>query len=280
MPADPPRAVDCIEREMKLSVPRPLHGWREFAGEVGIIVIGVLIALGAQQVAEDWQWRERTGDARVRLARETGAMTAQLYERLIVQRCLLGRLSSLADQLESSGTDWKASPEQFMASDRFFANAMPVAYRPPRRDLVDSIWVNTQSDGTLAHLPRDEAERLAAVYANARNIQLLFDQEQQMAATLGPLSRDLILAPGDRTRMLQAIYGLDRLNSSVLFAARNLINDTAKLDLPFDRAAIRKSRKAFLDQQRSYRGTCVEAVPLDAGFNGPALGSERPALVR
>ena len=40
------------------------------------------------------------------------------------------------------------------------------------------------------------------------------------------------------------------------------------------------SREAFLDQQRSYRGTCVEAVPLDAGFNGPVLGSERPALVR
>ena len=34
---------------MKLSVPKPIHGWREFAGEVGIIVIGVLIALGAQQ---------------------------------------------------------------------------------------------------------------------------------------------------------------------------------------------------------------------------------------
>lgn len=265
---------------MKVALPKPLHGWREFLGEVGIIVIGVLIALGAQQVVEDWQWRQRTDDARVGLARETGAMTSQLYERLVVQRCLLGRLASLADRLEKTGTDWKASPEQFMASQRFFANSLPVAYRPPRRDLVDGIWVNTQSDGTLAHLPRDEAERLAAVYANARNIQLLFDQEQQMAATLGPLARDLILAPGDRTRMLQAVYSLDRLNSSVLFASRNLINDTAKLNLPFDRAAIRKSRKAFLEQQRSYRGACVETIPLDAGFSGPALGSERPALVR
>ena len=32
---------------MHFQVPKPLHGWREFAGEVGIIVVGVLIALAA-----------------------------------------------------------------------------------------------------------------------------------------------------------------------------------------------------------------------------------------
>jgi hypothetical protein len=32
---------------MHFHLPKPLHGWREFAGEVGIIVLGVLIALGA-----------------------------------------------------------------------------------------------------------------------------------------------------------------------------------------------------------------------------------------
>jgi hypothetical protein len=31
---------------MHFHLPKPLHGWREFIGEVGIIVIGVLIALG------------------------------------------------------------------------------------------------------------------------------------------------------------------------------------------------------------------------------------------
>ena len=31
---------------MRFAVPTPLHGWRAFWGEVGIIVIGVLIALG------------------------------------------------------------------------------------------------------------------------------------------------------------------------------------------------------------------------------------------
>lgn len=37
---------------MHLHLPKPMHGSREFVGEVGIIVIGVLIALGAEQGLE------------------------------------------------------------------------------------------------------------------------------------------------------------------------------------------------------------------------------------
>ena len=48
---------------MHFHLPKPLHGWREFAGEVGIIVIGVLIALAADQAIEAWQWREKVAPA-------------------------------------------------------------------------------------------------------------------------------------------------------------------------------------------------------------------------
>jgi hypothetical protein len=51
---------------MHFHLPKPLHGWREFAGEVGIIVLGVLIALGAEQVVETLHWRSEIADARRR----------------------------------------------------------------------------------------------------------------------------------------------------------------------------------------------------------------------
>ena len=49
---------------MHFHLPKPLHGWRAFAGEVGIIVIGVLIALGAQQHVEAANWRREVADFR------------------------------------------------------------------------------------------------------------------------------------------------------------------------------------------------------------------------
>jgi hypothetical protein len=48
-------------------LPKPLHGWREFAGEVGIIVIGVLIALGAEQVVEEIHFRNAVASERMAL---------------------------------------------------------------------------------------------------------------------------------------------------------------------------------------------------------------------
>jgi hypothetical protein len=49
---------------MHFHLPKPLHGWRQFVGEVGIIVIGVLIALGAEQLVELVHERQVAGQAR------------------------------------------------------------------------------------------------------------------------------------------------------------------------------------------------------------------------
>jgi hypothetical protein len=49
---------------MHFHLPEPLHGWRAFAGEVGIIVVGVLIALGAEQVVQSFTWHRDVRDFR------------------------------------------------------------------------------------------------------------------------------------------------------------------------------------------------------------------------
>lgn len=50
---------------MHFHLPKPVHGWREFAGEVGIIVIGILIALSAEQVIENLHWHEKVASAKM-----------------------------------------------------------------------------------------------------------------------------------------------------------------------------------------------------------------------
>ena len=55
---------------MDVRLPKPLHGWREFAGEVGVIVLGVLIALGAQELVQELQWRSEVKQTREALDAE------------------------------------------------------------------------------------------------------------------------------------------------------------------------------------------------------------------
>ena len=54
---------------MHIHLPKPVHGWREFGGEVGIIVLGVLLALAAEALIEHTGWRQKVelADANMRV---------------------------------------------------------------------------------------------------------------------------------------------------------------------------------------------------------------------
>jgi hypothetical protein len=80
---------------MHFHVPKPLHGWREFAGEVGIIVVGVLIALAAEQVVEGFHWRRVVASERDALHEAIQAETEEPAGRLVQEVCIRRRLGEL-----------------------------------------------------------------------------------------------------------------------------------------------------------------------------------------
>jgi hypothetical protein len=56
---------------LHIHLPKPLHGWREFVGEVGVVVIGILIALGGEQMVETLHHRSQVHDATAKLHAES-----------------------------------------------------------------------------------------------------------------------------------------------------------------------------------------------------------------
>src|SRR6476646_8855834 len=80
---------------MHVHVPKPLHGWRPFVGEVGIIVIGVLIALGAEQVVQWVHGRENVSQLRAALKGELADDRARWEYMSAADRCSLKRLDAL-----------------------------------------------------------------------------------------------------------------------------------------------------------------------------------------
>ncbi len=86
---------------MHFHLPKPLHGWREFAGEVGIIVVGVMIALGAEQVVEKMRWNGEVADARKSLDAQLADAKFGL-ERLQNQDCVERKLDRLDDLISAT----------------------------------------------------------------------------------------------------------------------------------------------------------------------------------
>ena len=88
---------------MHFHLPKPLHGWRAFAGEVGIIVFGVLIALGAEQVVGSVHQATQARDGREAVRRELEFNLARLSSRADIRSCVDRRLADIQALLDGVG---------------------------------------------------------------------------------------------------------------------------------------------------------------------------------
>ncbi|URD60378.1 hypothetical protein M8312_11380 [Sphingomonas sp. KRR8] len=133
---------------MKLSIPKPIHGWREFAGEVGIIVLGVLIALGAQQPVEWGNHLSQVDEMSARLRRESlenrdgmNFDLASLRKSLNAVNNQLGTLDGCKSPLGVTRLASVQRPLVLLATDSAWLGVRDSALLPMMpKDVVDNYW--------------------------------------------------------------------------------------------------------------------------------------------
>jgi hypothetical protein len=137
---------------MRLHLPKPLHGWRAFAGEVGVIVIGVLIALAAQQILETWNWHNDAEEARAALRTEIqDDDLPQAYARVAIAPCLDAQLKQLQNAFDDH-----MDRSQFLTMAR--------AYLPPKRTWDEEAWKAVVATGVLSRGSSQELIRWSLPY--------------------------------------------------------------------------------------------------------------------
>jgi hypothetical protein len=72
---------------MDVHKPKPAHGWREFASEILIIVVGVLIALGLDQFVDGLHWRHKVEQAEQNMRVELGRDRTDAAQYAILKPC-------------------------------------------------------------------------------------------------------------------------------------------------------------------------------------------------
>lgn len=242
---------------MPIKLPAPLKGWRVFAGEVGVIVLGVVIALGAQQFVETLQWREevrRTEDA---LTIEIAESVLHASERQMVNRCLHDRLIHLIGKVSSTNGPWDGDPMPLEQTALGVAT-VPASYRTPNRPWNDNVWEAAQNGGVFVHMPRDRVAAFSNIYAIMEGLRHVNEFEHQVFPQLLYLSFDTQLDPAARQQALAALGRLDWLNGTILFDGKRLIDEVQALDLDFSRTNFHDELAEVERTQRKFRGKCVQ----------------------
>ena len=196
---------------MHFHLPRPLHGWREFVGEVGIIVLGVLIALGAEQVIEDIHWRHEIEATRQALEMEAADNLSAAATRRRQQSCADKRLSEIAAMFRAHAT---GRPIRVRG-----AIGRPVSYYGST-----DAWDVEVASQALSHMSLDEKLSLSTAFANYKNMNDVLRLEQTAWLRLNVLNAPEQLEAGDWPPLRQAYAEAQSLSARLQIITADIVS--------------------------------------------------------
>ena len=242
---------------MHFHLPKPLHGWRELAGEVGIIVIGVLIALTAEQVVESLHWQDKVRHAedamRLELAEDDGP---QAYARVIIGPCMDSQLAQIHDAV---GHVPLAQVRQMTAN-----------YMPPFRTWDSEAWKTVLGSDIASHMRAERLVQWSSPYRIVNNMTTENAQERDMATNL----REAIppqgeLSAADLQELRRETAQLRNYNNSLFRGSELLLARSQSLGANVPE----QMKRGLLSAAREIYGQCarqpeLSATPMAARLNG------------
>jgi hypothetical protein len=189
---------------VEIQKPRAVHNWRDLLSEIGIIVIGVVIALTAQEVVQGFELRatvRHTEDLmRGELALDDGP---QVLQRIALAPCIDQSLGRIRSSIEHG------APRPVLIAE---ING----YEPPRHSWDSVVFQWATASGIVAHLPPERLWRWAYVYSIMPLLDRANEREFLHIAGLRSVSASGgQLTEAERIQLLGAVESLRQDNADI-----------------------------------------------------------------
>lgn len=249
------------KRKIRLSISR------QRVVEFTVVVLGVLVALGLENLIQEARYRADARDLeRAFIADISNAVVLSL-ERQSVTPCLIQRLRGLSERVD--GATGELGAAEHLDSGGNPGYATPQIYRSPTR-----IWVTASFDRALGseafkRIPAKRAVEYAALFAQIRGQQELNDAEYLGAIGLAPLAYSQPNMTAEvRSDALRQIANLDRHQQIMAIVSGQIVE--VALSLPLIGKDVRRSitedAKAYQEyrsQGRASYGDCMDFTAMD-----------------
>lgn len=206
---------------MDIHRPKAVHGWRELLREVGVIVLGVLIALAGEQAVEAIHWMHQAdvGEAALKVAFMREVNNAALRDAQ--STCIEQRLAALSSILER-------------ASDGGHLPPLGAVGHPPYTPWTIGAWEGLVAGQTVAHLPQHEMLAYTTIAQRAAYLGNRSDYEEEQWTLLDSMNgpgRKLSDAEAEALRLaLARATDANRLMRATSRNLRDAIRETGLLD--------------------------------------------------
>ena len=219
----------------------PIHSRREFLREVGIIVLGVLIALGAEQAVEALHWRQEVRSAHASLRLEMMTANGNFAFRAAVRDCVASRLGSLeviAELAASHAPVPRVGPVQPDVANAF----------------LDGDWLAYRASQVLTHFGHPELEEYGGYYGQLEHVRDWIAKEHDAWDIIERLQGDPSrLGPDDFAALRGAIADARTSNWYVALVAKEEMERSAQLHIPVPPADTARVRSVCTPQPLAAR---------------------------
>jgi hypothetical protein len=202
-------------------------GWRgiltdrDFARDILVTTIGVLLALAIGEIATDWRKRRDAEQAVLAMRRDAVPNVTALVEREVIARCVTKRLDQLRELMDSARTTGT------------LPDIEPIG-RPPARPLPRTAWEVALGQGATSHVEPQVGERLRFFYDTIAKFEEVSNSEQASWNMLKLLEDRPGRWPAEMTADLYRahIYAQDH-NRLIGLMARQALRRSHELGIPW-----------------------------------------------
>ena len=233
---------------MEVHKPRAVHGWRELASEIGVIVVGVLIALAAEQVVQSLEWSHKIKLAEEAMAFEIGDDNApEIYSRAMLHPCLTAKL----DQIRGTVEAHRPREEVVKLTDSYQLQFLS----------FDSLAHDAaNASGVTLHMPLKALQKWTDLYSMMPFMDRTNAREAQDIAHLKALSRTGgPLSDQERDRVLDAVETL-RYDERQMISAASF--SLAKIKAAGIEPGVPRMTR-FTTWAKNHYGDCPKPLPAD-----------------
>lgn len=233
---------------MHVHLPKALHGWRELAKEISIIVIGVLIALFFEQLVQRWEIRHKLAAAEAAMKREIFWDDGpEMLQRISIQPCINAQLDAIRAAVEANRPG---------AEIVRLVNGLYVPF--VTYDHVAEADASVSDVAT--HMPKERHDLWTQAYAMMPMVDQTSSLENADAAKIHALKHSGgPLTDTEQSNLLQGVEAV-RADGIRMMSGINWMMEV----LPALHGSFDKSRTDFfMSSARRRYGACIRDVPAD-----------------
>ena len=231
---------------MDIHKPKPWHSIREFLKEYVIIVVGVLTALGAEQVVQAIDWQRRVADAERDMRSELAEDAQHAFGRLTATDCATAQFKALRTVLVNNRD--AGTPILPMKRYDFF----------PITTWLTDTWDNARGLQLTGHMPTQRLHQYESAFFLAGRLRDLQHEQQALGSTVDTLAvNGGRISPAERDRLFVAVEALEDTSNQADNDAERLRESAQVLGIDLSTAE-KQSQVARLHR---FKPDCVAADP-------------------